>query len=85
MKTVAVTGSFDNLRSKHVRFLQEASKRGNVQVGLWSDETLQDLDGSPPNFPEQERSYLLRKPRPYGLRPPARREFRALHLPGNIA
>jgi len=59
MHTVAVTGSFDNLRSKHVRFLQEAAKWGNVHIVLWSDETLQALEGRPPKFPEEERSYLL--------------------------
>lgn len=59
MDTVAVTGSFDNLRSKHVRFLEEAAKWGNVHVGLWSDETLQGLEGKPPRFPEGERDYLL--------------------------
>jgi cytidyltransferase-like protein len=59
MDTVAVTGSFDNLRSKHVRFLEEAAKWGKVHVGLWSDETVQALEGKAPRFPELERSYLL--------------------------
>ncbi len=59
MKTIAVTGSFDNLRSKHVRFLEIAAKWGNVHVGLWSDETLQAIEGGPPKFPDQERRYLL--------------------------
>ena len=59
MNTVVVTGSFDNLRSRHVRFLEEAAKRGKVHVGLWSDETLRALEGRPPKFPEQERCYLL--------------------------
>jgi cytidyltransferase-like protein len=59
MKTVTVTGSFDNLRSRHVRFLEEAAKFGNVHVALWSDETLQAREGRPPRFPECERSYLL--------------------------
>jgi cytidyltransferase-like protein len=59
MKTVAVTGSFDNLRSNHVRFLEEAAKWGNVHVGLWSDKTLQAIEGKAPKFPEMERSYLL--------------------------
>ncbi|MGA3326837.1 MAG: adenylyltransferase/cytidyltransferase family protein [Terriglobia bacterium] len=63
MKTVTVTGSFDNLRSKHVRFLQEAAKCGNVHVRLWSDETLQALKGRPPRFPELERLYLLQSMR----------------------
>jgi cytidyltransferase-like protein len=59
MKTVAVTGGFDNPRSKHIRFLEEAAKWGNVHVGLWSDETLQVLEGRAPRFPERERLYLL--------------------------
>jgi cytidyltransferase-like protein len=59
MNTVTVTGSFDNLRSKHVRFLEEAAKCGNVHVWLWSDETLRALEGRPPRFPERERFYLL--------------------------
>jgi cytidyltransferase-like protein len=59
MKTVAVTGSFDNLRSKHVRFLEEAAKWGDVYVGLWSDEAVQAVEGRPPKFLEKERSYLL--------------------------
>jgi cytidyltransferase-like protein len=59
MKTVAVTGSFDNLRSKHVRFLEEAAKCGSVHVALWSDETVNAMEGKPPRFPERERLYLL--------------------------
>lgn len=59
MKSVAVTGSFDNLSSRHVRFLQEAAKCGSVHVALWRDETVQAVKGSPPKFPERERAYLL--------------------------
>jgi cytidyltransferase-like protein len=59
MPTVAVTGSFDDLRSKHVRFLEEASKWGNLHVGLWSDETVEALEGRLPRFPEGERLYLV--------------------------
>jgi cytidyltransferase-like protein len=59
MDTVIVAGSFDDLRSKHVRLLEEAAKWGNVHVALWSDETLQALEGRAPRFPEQERLYLL--------------------------
>ena len=60
MNTVVVSGGFDNLRSKHVRFLEEAAKWGKVHVGLWSDETIRALEGKPPRFPERERDYLLR-------------------------
>jgi cytidyltransferase-like protein len=59
MPIVFVTGSFDNLRSTHVRFLQEAAKCGSVHVALWRDETVLELEGAPPKFPERERAYLL--------------------------
>ncbi len=59
MKTVVVTGSFDDLRSKHVRFLEEASRLGAVHVVLWSDQTASSLDGRPPKFPLAERLYLV--------------------------
>jgi cytidyltransferase-like protein len=59
MKTVAVTGNFDNLRSTHVRFLEEAAKCGNVHVALWRDETAHAIEGGLPKFPERERAYLL--------------------------
>lgn len=58
MQTVVVTGSFDNLRSPHVRFLEEAAKWGEVHVALWPDEALRAQD-KPPKFPERERRYLL--------------------------
>jgi cytidyltransferase-like protein len=59
MKNVVVTGDFDNLGARHVRFLEAASRYGNLHVGLWSDETIQALEGKPPKFPERERLYLV--------------------------
>jgi cytidyltransferase-like protein len=59
MNSIAVTGGFDDLRSKHVRLLEEAAKCGKVHVWLWSDVTLQALAGKPPRFTERERFYLL--------------------------
>jgi cytidyltransferase-like protein len=58
-KTVVVTGSFDDFRSRHVRLLEEASKLGDVHVLLWSDETAQALEGHRPKFSQEERIYLL--------------------------
>lgn len=58
MKVVA-TGSFDGLRSRHVRFLEEAAKLGDVHVLLWSDEAVRSLEGKAPMFPQEERRYLL--------------------------
>ncbi len=59
MKTVFVTGSFDDIRSSHIRFLEEASKRGSVHVLLWSDETIYDVSGKPATFSQGERLYIL--------------------------
>jgi cytidyltransferase-like protein len=59
MKRVVVSGSFDDLRSRHVRLLQEASRLGDVCVLLWSDETTSALEGHAPKFPQAERMYLL--------------------------
>jgi cytidyltransferase-like protein len=60
MPNVTVTGSFDNLQSKQVRFLEEAAKLGKVYVRLWSDESCRAIRGGPPRFPEPERLYLLK-------------------------
>ena len=59
MAKVIVTGSFDDLRSSDIRFLEEAARRGELHVYLWSDELVRKLDGHPPKFPQPERLYLL--------------------------
>jgi cytidyltransferase-like protein len=59
MERAVVMGSFDDLRSADVRFLEEASKLGELHVFLWSDEVTRALDGDSPKFPIQERMYLL--------------------------
>lgn len=59
LKKVVVVGSFDDLRSRHFRFLEEASKLGDVHVLLWSDETVCSLEGKAPKLPQEERFYLL--------------------------
>lgn len=56
---VVVSGGFDDLRPRQLRFLEEASKLGNVTVVLWSDETLKLATGAPPKFPLAERKYVL--------------------------
>ncbi len=60
MDTVVVSGSFDNIQSKDVRFLEEASKLGPVQVLLWSDEAVNVMTGVEPRFPLKERRYILK-------------------------
>jgi len=59
MKKAVVTGSFDDLRARDIRFLEEASKLGSLHVLLWSDETIQQLEGKQPRFPQEERMYFL--------------------------
>ena len=59
MRKVIVAGSFDDLRSRHVRLLQEAAKLGSVHVLLWSDGMVASLLGKSPKFPEAERLYVL--------------------------
>jgi cytidyltransferase-like protein len=59
MKQVFITGSFDNLRSPEMRFLDEASRLGPLTVLLWSDERFSRQTGKAPKFPQAERKYLL--------------------------
>ena len=59
MPEVFVLGAFDNLRSRALRFLQEAGRLGNVTVLLWSDESFRTLAGRLPVFPQAERLYML--------------------------
>jgi cytidyltransferase-like protein len=58
-KQVIVSGGFDDIRSRDLRFLEEAARLGEVSVLLWPDETLQKLNGQAPKFPLAERFYFL--------------------------
>ena len=59
MEKIVVSGSFDNIKSCQVRFLEEAAKFGPVHVYLWSDEVVKALTGADPKFPFEERKYFL--------------------------
>ncbi len=59
MQNIVVSGSFDDIRSRQVRFLEEAAKLGSLHVYLWSDRVVNSLNGIDPKFPFQERKYLL--------------------------
>ena len=80
-KQVVVSGGFDNLRSIDLRFLEEASKLGEVTVLLWPDEMLQRLNGRAPKFPAAERIYLLNSIRYVGKVIPADAGIGADELP----
>jgi cytidyltransferase-like protein len=59
MSEVIVSGSFDDLRSGHVRFLDEAARLGKVHVLLWSDQMVSSQTGKPPKFSQEERLYFI--------------------------
>ena len=59
MKQVIISAGFDNLKSGHMRFLQEAARFGDVNVLLWSDDVVRAVCGKAPKFPQAERKYLL--------------------------
>jgi cytidyltransferase-like protein len=56
---VVVTGAFEDLRSRHFRFLEEAARFGEVTVVVWPDAAMQGLTGQQPKFALAERLYLL--------------------------
>ena len=60
MKRIIVSGAFDDLRFDDFRFLEEASKLGNVHVLLWSDAAVESATGKGPKFPFAEREYFVR-------------------------
>ena len=59
-KQVVVMGAFDDLRSRQIRFLEEAATFGEVTALLWTDDLVHQLEGKGPRFPEPERAYVLR-------------------------
>jgi cytidyltransferase-like protein len=60
MPPVFVSGAFDDLGVRDVRFLEEARKLGRVHVLLWTDDAMRAATGRLPKFPDVERLYLLR-------------------------
>jgi cytidyltransferase-like protein len=58
-KQIIVSGGFDDIKSRDLRFLEEAAKFGELSVLLWPDATLQKLTGKAPKFSLAERLYFL--------------------------
>jgi cytidyltransferase-like protein len=56
---IIVSAGFDDIKSRDLRFLEEASKLGELSVLLWPDAMLQKLSGKAPKFPRAERKYFL--------------------------
>jgi cytidyltransferase-like protein len=59
MESLVVSGTFDDIRSRQVRLLEEASRLGPVHVFLWSDHVVKTMTGIGTKFPQQERKYFL--------------------------
>jgi len=57
--TVIVSGPFDDIRAKDLRFLEESAKLGPLQVRLWADALIHHRTGQAPKFPLAERRYFL--------------------------
>lgn len=58
-KRVFVSGCFDMLHSGHIAFLEEASRYGDLYIGLGSDKTIRALKGRETINSEEERAYIL--------------------------
>jgi cytidyltransferase-like protein len=56
---VLVTGTFDDLRARTFRFLEEAAKLGEVLAGLRTDAAVRAVEGREPKLPFEERAYIL--------------------------
>ncbi len=54
-----VSGAFDDIRSQHLRFLEESAKLGSLTVLLWPDAAVEKYTGAKPKFPYAERLYFL--------------------------
>jgi len=59
MKSVVLSGVFDNFKSSHIRLLEEASKLGSLHVLLWTDELARSVNKQAPKLPQEERLYLM--------------------------
>lgn len=59
-KKVFVSGCYDMLHSGHVRFFEEASRLGDLYVGIGNDANILALKNRPTANSEQERLYMVR-------------------------
>jgi cytidyltransferase-like protein len=59
LRQIVVSGAFDDLQSKQIRFLQRAAELGDVTVLVWPDGAVERFHGRPPKWPLAERLYFL--------------------------
>ncbi len=74
-KQIIVSGAFDDITSRDLRFLEEAAKLGDLTVLLWTDSSIRQNTGKSPKFPVAERLYFLNA---------VRYVSRAVQLGGNV-
>jgi len=60
IKQVIVSGAFDDIKSRDLRFLEGASKLGALTVLLWADRSIERVTAKPAKFPFAEREYFLK-------------------------
>ena len=56
---VIVSSAFDDIKARDLRFIEEASKLGELTVLLWADALIEKVTGNRPKFPIEERAYFL--------------------------
>lgn len=59
-KKVFVSGCYDMLHSGHVAFFKEASRFGDLYVGIGSDKTIEELKNRKTVYSEKERLYMVK-------------------------
>lgn len=57
---VFVSGCYDMLHSGHVAFFKDASRYGDLYVGIGSDATIEALKNRTPVYSERERLYMVK-------------------------
>ena len=62
-KKVFVSGCYDLLHSGHVEFFQQASRYGDLYVGIGSDATYLEYKHRKPMFPQEERLFMVKNDR----------------------
>lgn len=60
MNNVLITGSFDLTHPGHLYFMEQASKYGDLYVGIGSDASIEQLKGRPTIWKQEERLYMVK-------------------------
>lgn len=81
---IVVSGGFDDLRSRALRFLEEAARLGELTALLWPDDVLRRVSGQAPKFPLAERLYLLQAVRYVSKVVLADKAVKTDELPANL-